>query len=139
MVYYIEMETMQPTPPPAPVMQSATPAVCPICHQPVLPQYYYCPNCGAKLSAPALSTTPGAQAWLYFFSIILPVICYLAITKWQGWKYYRSPDPKTKQIGSIACLLLAISSVLMIWFTIVWTQQEIQSSVNAINADMSPN
>jgi hypothetical protein len=27
----------------------------------------------------------------------------------------------------------------MIWFTIVWTQQEIQSSVNAINADMSPN
>lgn len=118
-------------------LQPIPPAVCPICHQPVLPEYYFCPNCGAKLNVPPLSTSAGAQAWLYAFSIILPMICYLAVSKWQGYKYYKSPDPKTKQIGTIACLLLALSTVFTIWYAIVWTQQEIQSSVNSINADMS--
>ncbi len=110
--------------------------MCPTCHQTVLPSYYFCPNCGAKLNAPPLSTSIGAQAWLYFFSLILPMICYLAVTKWQGFKYYKSADPKTKKIGMIACGLLLLSTVFTIWYAIYWTQQEIQSSVSAINADM---
>ena len=118
-------------------MNNAQPAICPVCHQPVLPTYYFCPNCGTRLSSPPLSTSVAAQAWLYFFSLILPVICYLAITKWQGYKYAKSPDRKTRTVGIIACVILALSSVFTIWYAIVWTQNEIQSSVDAINLEMS--
>jgi len=111
--------------------------VCPYCHQSVLSSYYYCPNCGSRLNAAPLSTSPGTQAWIYFFSIILPPMCYIFVTRWQGWKYYKSEDPKTKQVGTIAIALLAISTVVTIWLAYTWTQDAIQSSVASINADMS--
>ena len=113
------------------------PRLCPVCHQAVMPEYYFCPNCGAKLNTPPLSTSLAAQIWLYAFSIILPMICFLAVSKWQGVAYYKSNDEKTKQIGMIACTLLALSTIFTVWYAIVWTRQEIQSSVNSINMDMS--
>jgi hypothetical protein len=116
---------------------SIAPLVCPYCHQPVLPQFYYCPNCGNKLNSAPLSTTPLAQLGIYAFSIILPFIAFLAITKWQGLKYYRSKDPKTKSIGTVAWALLILSTLVMFWLVYVWTMDAIQSTVNSINADMS--
>jgi predicted Na+-dependent transporter len=111
--------------------------VCPYCHQPILPTYYFCPNCGTNLAAGQLSTSPGAQLWLYAFSIILPMLGFLLVTKWQGWKYYKSQDQKTRQIGEIAIALVIISTVGTLWYAYVWTQEAIQSSVAGINADMS--
>lgn len=122
-----------PTTPTSPTVSG----ICKTCHQPILPTYYFCPNCGTKVNTPPLSTSPLAQLGLYAFSIILPVICFLAVTKWQGVKYVKSADEKTRQIGIIACALLTISTICTIWYAIVWTRQEIQSSVNTINADMS--
>ena len=72
---------------------------CPQCHQPVLPTYYFCPNCGKSLHEPPLSTTVGAQTGLYALSIIMPMICFLAINQWRGMKYMKSADPQAKQIG----------------------------------------
>jgi hypothetical protein len=112
-------------------------AVCPYCHQPILPSYYFCPNCGTNLAAGALSTSEASQAWLYLFSIILPMLGFLLISKWKGWKYYKSQDPKTHQIGTIAIALVIISTIGSIWYAYVWTQEAIQSSVASINADMS--
>ena len=111
--------------------------VCPYCHQPVLPTYYFCPNCGTKLTSAPLSTTPATQAWIYAFSAILPMILFIYVTKWPGITYYKSGDPKTKQIGTIAIAILAASTLLTIWLAYVWTTEAIQSSVNSINADMS--
>jgi hypothetical protein len=111
--------------------------VCTICHQPVLPSYYFCPNCGAKLNTPPLSTSISSQVQLYLFSLILPVICYLAITKWKGVKYVKSSDVKTKNIGIIACVLLGLSSIVTIWYATVWTQNEIQSATSQLGADLS--
>jgi len=111
--------------------------ICPTCHQPVLPSYYFCPNCGAKLHSAPLLTTRAAQAKLYAHSIILPMLAFFTASKWHGWQYFKSSDPKTKQIGLIACILVTLSTVLLVWYTIIWTQQEIQSQVNSINADMS--
>jgi len=111
-------------------------AICPTCHQPVQPSYYFCPNCGTKLNAPPLSTSIMAQTGLYAFSIILPIICYLAITKWQGYKYSRSKDPKTRNIGIIAWVLLIGSSVITFWYATVWIEQQIQASTNAISAEL---
>jgi len=111
--------------------------VCPVCHQPVLAEYYFCPNCGAKLNSAPLSTTLATQAGIYAFSIILPMICFIFIKKWPGVKYYKSNDPKTKRIGQIAWLLLIVSTIVTIWLVIVWTRAAIQSSINSINTDMS--
>lgn len=109
------------------------PAICPRCHFPVKPEYYYCPNCGAKLTEPPIATGVVDQLLLYAFSIILPWIAYLAITKWQGIKYLRAPDPRAKQIGLIALILLVVSSLVAIWLTTIWIQQYIQSSINDVN------
>jgi hypothetical protein len=88
------------------------PMICPICHFPVKPEYYFCPNCGAKLTTPPIGTSALDQFLLYSFSIILPWIFYLAITKWQGIKYLRSPGSRAKQIGLIALILLIVSSIV---------------------------
>ena len=116
---------------------AAAPLVCPYCHQPILPSYYFCPNCGNKLSSAPLSTSIATQTWIYAFSAILPMLCFLFISKWPGIKYYRSKDPTTKNIGSVAILILVVSTVLTVWFAYLWTQEFIQSQVSSINADMS--
>src|SRR5580700_568205 len=103
-----EMNAIHPVEPGSPV--------CPYCHQPILPTYYYCPNCGTNLRASQLPTTEAAQAWLYIFSIILPMIGFLLISKWKGWKYYKSQDQKTHQIGQIALALCIISTVGTLWY-----------------------
>jgi hypothetical protein len=79
----------------------------------------------------------GEIAWIYAFSIILPMICYLLITKWPGIAYARSRDEKTRNIGIVACLLLGLSTVVTFYFAYVWTQEAVQQSVSQINADMS--
>ncbi|MDR3519524.1 MAG: zinc ribbon domain-containing protein [Candidatus Pacebacteria bacterium] len=111
--------------------------VCSVCHQPILPQYYFCPNCGAKINTAPLSTTPQTQAWIYLFSIILPLIAFLFITRWPGVKYYKSKDPKTHRIGQIAWALIIISSLVTIGLAWYWTQQMIQSQIQSINTDFS--
>src|SRR5271168_2871335 len=98
------------------------PLVCPSCHQPVLPTYYFCPNCGTQLNKPPLSTSVSTQIGIYAFSIILPVICFIMVTKWPGMKYIKSEDPKAQQIGIAAWTLLIISTLITIWYGVVWTQ-----------------
>jgi hypothetical protein len=111
--------------------------ICPTCHQPVLPTYYFCPNCGTKLNQAPLSTTVAAQIKLYAFSIVLPMICFLFVTRWQGMKYFKSNDARTKQIGEVAWILLILSTVVTIWLVVVWTQSYINSTVASINADFN--
>ena len=118
-------------------MEPNTIQTCPVCHQPILPQYYFCPNCGNKINSAPLETGINAQLWIYFLSAILPMIGYLAIGKWKGIKYARSKDSKTKNIGIIACIILALSTIITIWLAYIWTEDAIQSSINSINTDMS--
>ena len=94
---------------------STAPAICPVCHQSVLPTYYFCPNCGAKLDAAPLSTSFATQLGIYVFSIILPMILFLFVTRWPGVKYYKSNDKKTKLIGIVAWILLLSSTAITIW------------------------
>jgi hypothetical protein len=125
-----------PTPPvppqPAPAGQATF--VCPRCHQEVKPEYYYCPNCGIKLTETPLGTGVLDQLLLYGFSIVLPWIAYLAITKWQGIKYLRSPDSRAKQMGLIALVLLIASSIVAFWMTYQWIQGYINQSTSDLNS-----
>lgn len=110
---------------------------CPVCHQPIKPEYFFCPNCGAKLHAPPLSVTPLSQALLYAFSIILPWIVFIFITRWQGIKYLQSEDPTCKKIGAIATALLVLSTILTFWIAYVTLTSMVQSQIAAVNADLN--
>jgi hypothetical protein len=121
--------------PNAVVVPDEHPGVCPVCHMPVSPTYYFCPNCGAKVHEPPLSISPLAQLGLYAFSIILPMICYLLISKWPGITYVRSKDEKIRQVGAIACGLLVLSSVATFYYAYVWTEEALQQATAQINQE----
>jgi hypothetical protein len=119
--------------------QEAAPSssVCIICHAPILPSYYFCPNCGTNLRPAPLPTDSATQLKLYAFSVVLPMICFLFVTRWKGMQYLRSKDEKARSVGYIAAFLLVASTVAVAWYAYTWTQQQIQQSINQINADMS--
>jgi hypothetical protein len=145
------MPPQTPTPAPIPVLaptpapiRVSTPApavptlmLCTYCHQPLLSTYYYCPNCGTKVSGGELSTSLFTQAWIYVFSAILPLMGFIMITKWPAIKYYRSVDPKAKNIGTIAFVIISISTLITIWLVYIEVQEAIQSTTSSINADLS--
>ena len=78
----------------------------------------------------------GAQIWLYAFSIILPVMFYIAITKWKGIVYLRSKDERTRQIGAFACGLLILSTVITYYYEYQWTEQAIQQANSQLKQEM---
>ncbi len=119
-------------PVPAPAVSASEVSVCPVCHQPVQLTWYFCPNCGKALKERPLSTTYGTQAWIYALSILMPWIAFLALGYWPGVKYLRSENEEAKQVGIIACVLMGISTIIMVWLLVVWTQQLVQSSLNGI-------
>ena len=119
-----------PVPKPGNANSASVSMICPQCHQPVQPEYYYCPNCGKKLSEPGLSTSTMSQILLYVFSAVLPFIGYLAISKWQGMQYIRSGEPRAQQIGWIAMAILVISSIFAIWQVTVWIQGFVQAQTS---------
>ncbi len=114
-----------------------TPSLCSVCHQPILPIYYFCPNCGVALASAPLSTSIPRQLWIYVFSLILPSLCFLFISKWPGVKYFKSTDKKAKTIGIIAWVLLLASTVFTFWYAIYITEKIINQTMANVHADMS--
>ena len=121
----------------APAETVSAAATCPSCHQPVLPSYYFCPNCGFNLRPAPLSTSSGTQLLIYAHSIILPSLLFITISKWKGYTYLKSPDPAEKQIGAIAMFLLVCSTIFTFWYAYTWTMNYVNESIAAINSDLS--
>ncbi len=124
---------IDPVTPPVPVPPAS---ICPVCHAPVLPEYYFCPNCGTNLRAAPPKTDALTQAGIYLFSIVLPMIAFIAVTRWPGIKYMRSGDPRARAVGITATVLLAASTIITCWLAYVWIVQAMQSaqqSVQSIN------
>lgn len=101
-----------PTPPIVSTTPTAISTLCPICHQPVLPDAYFCPNCGAPLRAKPPSTAWWSQLGVYALSFFLP-----PLGLWPAVKYIRSDDAAARRVGWIAVVLTAASIVVMIWLT----------------------
>ncbi len=133
-----------PSPSPAPAAPSTAavtpaadaPSTCAVCHQPLLPTYYFCPNCGAKVREAPLPTTALTELWIYVFSAILPPLCFIFVSRWPGVKYFKSKDPKAHRIGIIAWVTILLSTLATIWLAVIFTQMAVQSSIQSINADM---
>jgi uncharacterized membrane protein YccF (DUF307 family) len=97
--------------------------LCTTCHQPLQSEYYFCPNCGTQAHQPPLSTSIQAQLALYGLSVVLPMFCFLFIGKWKALAYCKSQDPKARQIGIYACILLGIATIITIWVSVVEVQK----------------
>ena len=82
------------------------------CHQPVVPQYYFCPNCGKKLKEPPPSTSIERQIQVYLISIFLPPIGFF-----YTYKYLKVADSKSQMVGWIAAVLTIISLVVTLYLT----------------------
>jgi hypothetical protein len=103
--------------------------ICSVCHIPLLPSYYFCPNCGKQIHEPPLPTDFGTQLGLYLFSIILPLIAFLFVTRWKGFKYMRQSDLKAKIIGMIATVLLIGTTVFSFWYAYHVTTMMVQKAM----------
>ena len=105
----------------------STSLTCPVCHQPVTLDFYFCPNCGKNLKEKPLSTTVLTQLWIYALSIILPMILFTTIRYWPAVKYMKSDNQKAKRIGITAVILTTLSTIFVIWMTYITTKQFAQS------------
>lgn len=79
------------------------------------------------------------QLGIYLFSLILPMILFLFITRWPGLKYFKSNDPKARWIGIVAWILLIFSTIFVIWlawYETVILQQAVQSAVDSATKDL---
>ena len=83
---------------------------CPVCHQPIKPEYYFCPNCGTNLKETLGGISVWTQVGIYFISVFLPPLGF-----WPGVKYFMKQNPQAKKIGIIAIGLTLLSSIITIW------------------------
>jgi uncharacterized membrane protein YqaE (UPF0057 family) len=104
---------------------------CPNCKQVVLPQNYFCPNCGKKLKEKPQSTAILRQILIYLLSIFLP-----PLGLWPAIKYIKQKDNKSKMIGCIAIVLTIISAGISIWLYLGFINtinQQLNQQLNSIN------
>ncbi len=91
-------------------MDNLKPPICSVCHQPLLPAYYFCPNCGHEVKEKPLHLSVWTQIGVYLLSIALP-----PLGLWPGIKYLAKPGRQAKWVGAIAIALTLISTVASIW------------------------
>jgi hypothetical protein len=84
--------------------------ICPVCHQTILAEYYFCPNCGNNLKEKPVKISILTQIGLYALAVFLP-----PLGLWPGITYMMKKNPQAKRIGLITIILTLISTILMIW------------------------
>ena len=111
----MEQETIAtPTSPvssaPAAVPTPQASSVCQYCKTQVEATAFYCPTCGKKIREKPLNTTFWFQVGLYAASILLPPLNLI----W-AVKYYKSPDPKAKKIGTVSLIITVFALIISLW------------------------
>ena len=101
-----------------------TNSVCPVCHIPVLPDYYFCYNCGKNLKPVPLSTTVIKQVGLYLGSIVLFPLGLI----W-GLRYIKETSLKAKLVGWV-CILISIVTFAVVSMVLFTTIREVNEQVN---------
>ena len=102
------------------------PTVCPFCHFTLNEAFYFCPNCGKKISEPPITTLK--EISVYLISILLPPLGLIP-----GIKYLFSKNQRTKRAGIIAITLTILSTIITVWISVVMfnnLSQGINSQLN---------
>lgn len=81
---------------------------CPFCASQVVPDEYFCSNCGRGIRRKLPSVSLSTQLGIYLVSLILP-----PFGLFQAFKYLRESDSKRRSVGIIAILLTAVSLVIV--------------------------
>ncbi len=84
---------------------------CQVCHQPLQPAFYFCPNCGKKIKETPPSMTLLTQLGIYALSLLAP-----PLGLWPAIKYLKQPDAKSKKVGVIAIVMTLFSLVVTFYF-----------------------
>jgi len=105
-----------------------TPSLCPQCHQPVPPEWYFCANCGKNLREKPPSTAWLMQIGLYLLSVFLP-----PLGLWPGMKYLRSSHAPARRVGIIVAVLTAISFVVSLMIFERWLSNAVQQASNTLS------
>jgi len=100
-------------------------SICPKCLLPVLPVFYFCPNCGKNLRPKPMPTTIGKQIGIYLLSFFLP-----PYGLWPGIKYLRQEDAKSKIVGGIA-IMLTITAFIISYFVVIASINQLKSTINS--------
>jgi len=100
--------------------------VCPFCHFSLAQNFYFCPNCGKKISEPPI--TVAKEIGVYLLSVFLP-----PLGLWPGIKYLSSKNQKTKRVGTIAIILTILSTVITIWLSVAMFNNLSQSVNSQLN------
>ena len=102
--------------------------ICPQCHQPVLTNYYFCPNCGNNLKEKPEPVSIPTQIGIYALSIFLP-----PLGLWPGIKYARKKYPPVKWVGIVAIILTVISTIVTVWSIFVLFQNYLNQFSSLLN------
>lgn len=84
--------------------------ICDLCHKAVLPEYYFCPNCGNKLREELKPISFMTKLGLYALALFLP-----PLGLWPGAKYMIKKSKEAKKVGAITIVLTILSSILTTW------------------------
>ncbi len=117
---------MQPLAPQPAATPEIIPETCPVCHRPVAPGEYFCPNCGHELHLKPPSALQ--QAWVYFVSLFLP-----PFGLWYTWRYLKAGDKKSKTVGIMTIILTIVSVIVSVWLWQALIQPFIANYTNQQN------
>lgn len=102
--------------------------ICNTCHQPILPTYYFCPNCGAGLKEKPTPVSIALQIGIYAVSIFLPPLGF-----YPGYKYVIKKYGPARRVGIIAIVLTLLSTILTIWAIFALLQVYLNSFSGLLN------
>ena len=92
-------------------------SLCPVCHQAISQEWYFCPNCGKELKARSVKISPTTQIGVYALSILLP-----PLGLWPGIKYLTQKNQEAKNVGIVAIILTILSSIVTVWMNLRYLQ-----------------
>ena len=106
-----------------------SPLVCLTCHQPISPEWYFCPNCGTELNIKPFKVSVIAQIGIYALSALLP-----PLGLWPGIKYLGKKGNQPKIVGAISIVLTIVSSAVSIWLIFYFFQSYLSNYSSVINS-----
>src|SRR3989344_6044177 len=83
------------------------PLTCQICHQSIMPEWYFCPNCGKEFQPKPIKISAITQIGIYALSVLLP-----PLGLWPGIKYLAKNGQEAKIVGGVAIILTIVSSII---------------------------
>lgn len=102
--------------------------ICLTCHQPILPAYYFCPNCGKEIKEKPEPISIVNQIGIYALSIFLP-----PLGLWPGIKYAKKKYPQARNVGIAAIVLTIISTIVSVWYIFVMFQTYLNQLSGLLN------